>query len=151
MRRRGSAGAKFEDCQPRLLGRDCSRQRREPVGWVIRPASPITFVLQRRKESAMSEPRRIQRKREKGWRMPANTIYVGGPTIFENPFKGSTDAVTNYAAWLGPYGESLFPSLKMKRYWLLNGLSRLRGKNLSCWCPLDQPCHADVLLELANA
>ncbi len=29
-------------------------------------------------------------------------------------------------------------------------LSELRGKNLACWCPLDQPCHADVLLELAN-
>lgn len=26
----------------------------------------------------------------------------------------------------------------------------LRGKNLACWCPLDQPCHADVLLEIAN-
>lgn len=29
-------------------------------------------------------------------------------------------------------------------------LESLRGKNLACWCPLDQPCHADVLLELAN-
>jgi hypothetical protein len=29
-------------------------------------------------------------------------------------------------------------------------LADLRGKNLACWCPLDQPCHADVLLELAN-
>lgn len=27
----------------------------------------------------------------------------------------------------------------------------LRGKDLACWCPLDQPCHADVLLELANS
>jgi hypothetical protein len=27
----------------------------------------------------------------------------------------------------------------------------LVGKNLACWCPIDQPCHADVLLELANA
>lgn len=26
----------------------------------------------------------------------------------------------------------------------------LRGKDLACWCRLDQPCHADVLLELAN-
>lgn len=26
----------------------------------------------------------------------------------------------------------------------------LRGKNLACWCALDKPCHADVLLELAN-
>jgi hypothetical protein len=30
-------------------------------------------------------------------------------------------------------------------------LAPLRGHDLACWCPLDQPCHADVLLELANA
>lgn len=29
-------------------------------------------------------------------------------------------------------------------------LAPLRGHDLMCWCPLDQPCHADVLLELAN-
>ena len=29
-------------------------------------------------------------------------------------------------------------------------LSELRGRDLVCWCPLDQPCHADVLLEVAN-
>jgi hypothetical protein len=29
-------------------------------------------------------------------------------------------------------------------------VSDLAGKDLACWCPLDQPCHADVLLELAN-
>jgi hypothetical protein len=28
--------------------------------------------------------------------------------------------------------------------------TQLRGKNLACWCSLDQPCHADVLLEIAN-
>ena len=27
----------------------------------------------------------------------------------------------------------------------------LRGKNLACWCKPGQPCHADVLLELANS
>lgn len=27
----------------------------------------------------------------------------------------------------------------------------LRGKNLACWCALDQPCHADVLLEIASS
>jgi hypothetical protein len=26
----------------------------------------------------------------------------------------------------------------------------LRGHDLCCWCSLDQPCHADVLLEIAN-
>ncbi|WP_087483552.1 DUF4326 domain-containing protein [Brachybacterium massiliense] len=28
--------------------------------------------------------------------------------------------------------------------------AELAGRDLMCWCPLDQPCHADVLLELAN-
>lgn len=31
-------------------------------------------------------------------------------------------------------------------YWM----GPLRGHDLACWCPLDQPCHADVLLDLAN-
>jgi hypothetical protein len=30
-------------------------------------------------------------------------------------------------------------------------LTPLRGKDLACWCPLAHPCHADVLIELANA
>lgn len=29
--------------------------------------------------------------------------------------------------------------------------ARLGGRNLACWCALDQPCHADVLLKLARA
>ena len=33
---------------------------------------------------------------------------------------------------------------------LAEWLAPLRGRDLACWCPLDQPCHADVLLELAN-
>jgi hypothetical protein len=36
-------------------------------------------------------------------------------------------------------------------YWEPADVSSLRGKDLACWCSLDQPCHADVLLELANA
>jgi hypothetical protein len=26
----------------------------------------------------------------------------------------------------------------------------LAGRDLACWCPLDEPCHADVLLDVAN-
>lgn len=29
-------------------------------------------------------------------------------------------------------------------------LAPLRGHDLACWCPLSSPCHADVLLEIAN-
>jgi hypothetical protein len=33
---------------------------------------------------------------------------------------------------------------------LREALRELAGKDLACWCPLDQPCHADVLMALAN-
>jgi hypothetical protein len=35
-------------------------------------------------------------------------------------------------------------------YYGIAPLAPLRGHDLVCWCRLDQPCHADVLLELAN-
>lgn len=34
--------------------------------------------------------------------------------------------------------------------WMVANLAELRGHDLACWCPLDQPCHADVLIGLAN-
>jgi hypothetical protein len=33
----------------------------------------------------------------------------------------------------------------------MDNIHELRGKHLACWCPLNEPCHADVLLRLANA
>ena len=38
-----------------------------------------------------------------------------------------------------------------ERQVLMASLPQLRGRDLACWCPLDQPCHADVLLQIANA
>jgi len=88
------------------------------------------------------KPKRIQRKRSKGWRMPANTIYVGRPTIFGNPFHG---AFTNRRA------VELFQQSHQLTYLIeSNMIEQLRGKNLACWCKLDEKCHADVLLEIAN-
>jgi hypothetical protein len=89
-------------------------------------------------------PKRIQRKRTKGWRMPENAVYVGRPTVFGNPVTiadvgSAAKAIEAYRAIIDH--EEI---LKLIR-------SNLRGKDLACWCPLDQPCHADVLLEIANA
>jgi Domain of unknown function (DUF4326) len=88
-------------------------------------------------------PIRIQRKRSKGWKMPENTIYVGRPTKWGNQFNvtktQSLDIVIERYRW---WAETLRSQMN---------LDELRGKNLACWCPLNQPCHADVLLELANA
>lgn len=95
----------------------------------------------------MSVPIRIQRKRTKGWKMPENTVYVGRPTEWGNPFKYPTnDAVGRaYAATqFACYCPSSSPLAEAAR-------RILRGKDLACFCPIDQPCHADVLLALANA
>lgn len=91
-------------------------------------------------------PRRIQRKRTKGWRMPANTVSVCRPGKWGNPFRVGPDcdpeqAVNAFEWWIREQGGKS----------LLRDLHELRGKNLACWCPLGEPCHADVLLELANA
>lgn len=89
-------------------------------------------------------PRRVQLSRAKGWRMPENTVKVARPTKWGNPYTvaecGRELAVLNYKRRLD--GLRLIGALD---------LSGLRGKNLACWCRLDEPCHADVLLEYANS
>lgn len=99
-------------------------------------------------------PERIQRKRTRGWRMPPNTVYVGGPTIYGNPFP----TAMQFRQWWANRGNPSHWSFGMfgSRMDMLMGAMfqtephPLRGKNLACWCALDEPCHADVLLEIAN-
>lgn len=77
--------------------------------------------------------------------MPANTVYVGRPTVYGNPYK--IDKITDPDGRLaiGCYRDHIKGMIGVDEI-----RSELRGKNLACFCPLDQPCHADVLLELAN-
>ena len=100
------------------------------------------------------KPKRIQRKRTKGWRMPTNTVYVGRPTKWANPFKvvPGSGSFPNRAAVTGLFRELIeHPEWRGPKFnAMLGDILELRGKNLACWCPLDQPCHADILLELAN-
>ena len=97
----------------------------------------------------MSEPlMRIQRKRVRGWRMPLNTVYVGrgtkwGPPWVKADFWWATDPAR---ASVEAYREYIVRRALRDPHLL----DALRGKHLACWCPLDQPCHAEVLLELAN-
>jgi hypothetical protein len=109
-------------------------------------------------------PKRIHRKRVKGWRMPPNTVVVNRPSRWGNIYRvgsehdGSTvlnaaHAVELFRDWVTPHSCII--------------RDHLRGKNLACYCKLCpvhadgkplgvecldcQPCHADILLELANA
>jgi hypothetical protein len=100
----------------------------------------------------MKIPKRIQRKRTKGWKMPAEAIYVGRSTKWGNPFTDQ-DAVKRYReifvesiAMLKP-GDTMFFN---GREYTVDDLKELRGKDLVCWCSLKKECHADLLLTLAN-
>ena len=102
-------------------------------------------------------PVRIQLRRTKGWRMPPNTVSVARPTKFGNPFKiGQTVHVGPAFSGRDEIVADAAHACRLYRRHLFNIRSAveivapLRGKNLACWCPLDQPCHADVLLKLAN-
>jgi hypothetical protein len=105
-------------------------------------------------------PSRIQVKPIKGWRMPDNTIYVGSPSKWKNPYKvGDTFPLLNVLT-NEPYEREINAShaktlFKMKVESFGKAaekeiISELKGKNLACRCKIDAPCHADVLLEIAN-
>ena len=131
-------------------------------------------------------PVRVQRQRTKGWRMPEGAVYVGRGSRWGNPFIISgrhviglsyQDVRDNWGRVSAPADAVLYmsashpidPAEVVTRFSRLmyvrerdepdrlrQWLTPLRGRNLACWCPLDDghgnrvPCHADVLLELAN-
>ena len=103
----------------------------------------------------MSTPIRIQLRRAKGWRMPPNTVKVDRSTRWGNPYRLHGDGYPMTPA----VAVGCFTALvNAGQGWVmrdqltdLDDVRReLAGKNLACWCPLDQPCHADVLLWLAT-
>lgn len=98
---------------------------------------------------------RVQRKRTKGWRMPANTVSVCRPGRWGNwhvvgKFYDCRPIPKTNAEAVALFREDVLVMLDEDREKTAEWLAPLRGKNLACFCSLDQPCHADVLLELVN-
>ncbi len=124
-----------------------------------------------------AKPFRVQLSRKAGWRMPENTMSVARPTAWGNPYDVRRygldlclQAFRNTAT--GYWNPRVVPEGSHRDSWIdwiyedhcawmervrktyncsaFDAVRFLRGKNLACWCPLDQRCHADILLELAN-
>lgn len=109
-------------------------------------------------------PERIRLQRTKGWRKPDGAVVVARPSKWGNPYRTAAlrvdypDAseteirrmcVSDFRGlvegrWDGFDDTPTYPCPDTIR-------AELRGKDLCCWCPVGLPCHADVLLELANA
>lgn len=110
-------------------------------------------------------PSRIQRRRTKGWRAPEGAVHVARPSRFGNPYRVGSEGVPDQATAVDLFRRHLeltaispgtpsselvpgagipdLPSVGEIRY-------HLAGRTLMCWCVEGSPCHADVLLEIAN-
>ena len=92
--------------------------------------------------------------------MPPNTVCVTRPAKWGNPFRvGVSDNLgrgpLDNAGAVAMFEDMLNDPELRAAYGYPDDLSELRGKNLACFCPLKIdgehcPCHADVLLEIAN-
>jgi hypothetical protein len=123
----------------------------------------------------LSTPKRIQRKRTKGWRAPEGAVFVGRPTKWGNrwrivpvndphfPFGDAADVLDADRNSIGRFQRYGLSPRTGAPYWATRKFEsevtpefeaqareELAGKDLMCWCREDQPCHADVLLRIAN-
>lgn len=99
----------------------------------------------------MSAPRRIQRRRTKGWRMPEGAVYVGRPGKWGNPYRVGSDVPFKWAPNAATSVQWFRRRLRNNPNLVAAIRSELAGKDLACWCSEDaEHCHADVLLEVAN-
>lgn len=104
-------------------------------------------------------PIRVQLSRRKGWRKPSGAIVVARPGLWGNRYvvgetvehvdgaavlvRDRAHAVALHREWID-WQMSKFPTMR-------EGIRHdLRGRDLCCWCPIGDPCHADTLLEIAN-
>ena len=120
----------------------------------VRPVKPVRAVkaVKVAKPPKAGAPQRVQLKRSAGWKMPANTLKVDRTTRWGNPFTiaecgSAAVAVAQHGRWMrgeiAAPGAAEPPSRELLR-------TALGGRNLACWCALNGPCHADLLLTLAN-
>ena len=121
-------------------------------------------------------PKRVQRKRSKGWKKPDGCINVTRPGKFGNPFRLTMDGwiecysinrtiLNPWILWSATGGFTIDDILELYELWA-NGLlvekkflprppsddelNSLKSHDLMCFCKEGDPCHADILLKLAN-
>lgn len=106
--------------------------------------------------------KRIQLRRTKGWRKPQGAIVVSRPSKWGNPYALSYYRFGNADGSPAPHDEHAAREMAVRDFehalhvgslpfTAEDVVRELRGKTLCCWCKPGQRCHADVLLELANA
>lgn len=106
------------------------------------------------------KPQRIRLSRARGFRLQDVSRALNGlparavtrPGIYGNPFKVGRDGTAEecVAKFRADVEKVLSGPVSLHQVTARQMLRNIRGHNLACHCKLDEPCHADVLLELAN-
>lgn len=118
----------------------------------------------------MAGPQRMQLSRKAGFNLQASSLALNGlparritrPGPWGNPFT-IEDTARRYGLSLD---AAQAKAVELCREWLNGTLdptlstspppsrdhirAELGGHNLACWCRAGTPCHADILIELAN-
>lgn len=120
-------------------------------------------------------PVRLQLQRKAGWRLPTGTVRVDRATPWGNPYRVWRDEsgdwwASNGGCHYGPFGSKAAaageavdrfradierPGPHHSRLvdaapTIADVMKALRGRDLACWCKPGEPCHADVLIDIAN-
>ena len=94
------------------------------------------------------KPFRVQLSRKKGFKLPPNTVVVSRPGKWGNAYRIGEDVPGLDGVKMDAEDAvAFFKFFQLPKM----DVSELRGKNLACWCKLESPCHADALIEVANA
>lgn len=123
----------------------------------------------------MPNPIGIQCSRQRGYRLPPNTLRVTRPSRWGNPFRKQAFHLEYSFAEIPPLVEgrlnsetillmppTYLPAVLVELHfaWLNHWSAKwpddferwiapLRGKNLACFCKIGEPCHRDNLLYYA--
>lgn len=133
-------------------------------------SSEITKASEIMARPTIHIPKRIQRKRVKGWRMPDSTINCTRGSKYGNPFRVGerySPADVFLPEWLRPKKDGLTAPLSVEDAIDLYKIALWRGElpysaeearrelrqyeYVACWCKEDARCHADVLIGVAGA
>jgi hypothetical protein len=103
-----------------------------------------------------AKPTRLQLSRSPGFNLRAASIATNGllPVNVARPSKWGNKVARVQALSSGDVAVAAFRAWlehEAPDHWKREAQLALRGRNLACWCRLDAPCHADVLLAFVNA
>ena len=97
------------------------------------------------------KPHRVVRRRTKNWKMPENTVYVGRPTVWGNPFVVGAELIggkkLTAAKAVALYRQVAQPMRLTSAICVLAFAAKISPAGVRS----GSPATLDVLLELANS